>query len=216
MASLRASGENGATVTKELKRLALDLGINPATADKRTRAARKAWMDVESLTVERAVQLYPYTDRSNQLALHMALLYRSYPFIYEIASQIGVSTRLGVAVRQSTIRDRLVRKYGNENNVHQAVHKVLQSFVSWGLISKTGQVGVYNLLDRRFITPEVSEVIIAGALEAGERDAIVTTEIENNPALFPFVIPPWTTINFSLLRAFPEGLNSTFIELVNR
>jgi len=144
------------------------------------------------------------------------VLFRTYPFLYYTAEQVGIAHRLGAVIRQATVRDRLVRRYGHGANVGQGTQKVLQTFVSWGLLRKTAEIGVYQLAAPKPITPEVAEVLIAGVLESGERDAIPAGAIGTHPALFAFEIPMWGQPDTKLLNLFSEGASGIFLELAHR
>ncbi len=213
VASLVTKGASAELVNAELDGVAFELGIKPRTAKKRTRPARKAWFSAQSPTVRRAIQLYPKANRDERLALHVSVLIRAYPFIFDVMVQVGTLSRLGSSIHQSTVRDRLTRRYGPGGNVKQGVRKVLQTLVSWGLLEKAREVGVYEHLRSRPIQAQVAEVLLAGMLEVGDKDALAVGAVSRHPAFFPFkVVLPGTSESY-LLGRYTEGTGDVFVQL---
>ena len=213
VALLRAKGADIWAVKLELARLARDLGISPRTAEKRTRPASVAWMVQDSPLVGRAAELFLKASRAEQTALHVAVLVGAYPFFYHTLEQVGTAQRLGAVIRQATVRDRLIRRYGHLPNVQQGARKVLQTLVSWDLLRKTAENGVYTSYDPMLVSRETAEVLVASVLDAGDRDAIPAMTVGTLPALFAFELPAWSWLEGRLLNRYSEGSNDPYLEL---
>lgn len=185
-------------------------GVGPLTSKKRSSPAIRGWFS-ESPVTAAALQYYPKVGSADQLALHFAGLLQAYPFFLDVCTHVGSQLRLGENARQETVRDRLTRSYGESTNVKQGVQKVLQSLVSWGLLTKTNKVGVYTAGQPQRLGPEVSEILLAAYLDACGRQAIPISDAERAPAFF------WCRLALNqrpmtgLLQAHVEGTGQSFL-----
>ncbi len=187
------------------------MGIARRTSEKRSRPAFKAWLSNPSNTSLYATELYPSCGQEEKLTLHLAMLYRSYPFFIDVMSVIGAQMKLGCLINQGIIRNRILRNYGQGDNVKQAVHKVMQSLVSWGILHKTRAQGTYQISEPMQIHPEICEILLAGFIEGSKANAIAKTEINKIPAFFPWEINDLSLNKSKLLNIFIEGIGVEFV-----
>ena len=215
VADLHSKGCPRDEIRKEAIVLHSMMGIGPKTSEKRSRPAFKAWVSNPTNTSRYATELYPSCKDEERLALHVAMLYRSYPFFVDVMSTIGSQIQLGGRVNQGIIRNRILRSYGQGENARQAVQKVIQSLVSWGILHRTKTSGEYSFSEPFLISFEICEVLLSGFIEGSEIDAIAITEINKMPAMFPWKMCDIRSGKLNLLNTFIEGIGNEFVAIDN-
>jgi hypothetical protein len=213
VAELHSQGVSRDQIRDEAMQLHARMGIGPKTSVKRSRPVFKAWLSNPTKGSEDATELYSSCNREEQLALHIAMLYRAYPFFIDVMGFIGAQIGLGSQVNQATIRNRTQRHYGQGENVRQAVRKVLQSLISWGLIHKTGTSGLYAPSSQFSLSFELTEVMLSGYIEGSKVAAISLSEIYKIPALFPWNVIDIRYSKPKLLNIFIEGIGEEFVSI---
>lgn len=213
VAELNSQGVSRDQIREEAILLHSRMGIGPETSPKRSRPAFRAWLSNPTEISKYATELYSSCTREEQLALHIAMLFRAYPFFIDVLSLTGSQLRLGNQVNQSTIRNRTLRNYGQGENVRQAVRKVLQSLISWGLLQKTESSGLYSSGKQLPLNFEVSEVMLSGYIEGSKAAAIPLMEIDKIPALFPWKLSDIRSGKLKLLTIFLEGFGDEFLSI---
>lgn len=210
VASRTARGEDRPSIRQAIIALHAKQGVGKRTSEKRSRPAFKVWLSADPITAL-STEYYNKMGRNDQLALQFAGMVREYPFFFDVVTQVGAQLRLGDTVRQETVRDRLGRGYGESSNVKQGVQKVLQTLISWGLLIKTADVGVYRAASRKKVGLPASEILVASLLRAESRQAIPADDVARCAALFwcttELVSKPTTT----LLQAHVEGNGQLFL-----
>lgn len=213
VAELHSQGISRDQIKEEAILLHARMGIGPKTSVKRSRPVFKAWLSNPTKVSEYATELYSSCEREEQLALHIAMLCRAYPFFIDVMSLVGSQLRLGSYVNQGTIRNRTLRSYGQGENVRQAVRKVLQSLITWGILHKTGTSGLYSPGKQSSLNFELSEVMLSGYIEGSKAAAIPLTEINKIPALFPWKVSDIRYGKLTLLNIFLEGIGDEFVSI---
>ena len=213
VAELHSQGVSREQIKREAILLHARMGIGPKTSVKRSGPVFKAWLSNPTKVSEYATELYASCERQEQLALHIAMLCRAYPFFVDVMSLIGSQLHLGSQVSQDTIRNRTLRIYGQGENVRQAIHKVMQSLVAWGILQKTGTSGLYSPRRQLSLNLELSEIILSGYIEGSKAAAISLAEINKIPALFPWNVGDIRYGRLKLLNIFLEGIGDEFISI---
>ena len=213
VADLHSKGCPRDEIRKEAIVLHSMMGIGPKTSEKRSRPAFKAWVSNPTNTSRYATGLYPSCRDEERLALHVAMLYRSYPFFTDVMGIIGSQLQLGAPVSQRIIRNRILRSYGQGENARQAVQKVIQSLVSWNVLYKAKQPGEYSYSEPLSVSLEVCEVLLSGFIEGSKVIAIAVTEINKIPALFPWNMCDIRSGKLNLLNTFIEGIGNEFVAI---
>ena len=213
VAELHSQGVSREQIKEEAILLHSRMGIGPKTSIRRSRPVFKAWLSKPNKVSEYATALYSSCERKEQLALHIAMLCRAYPFFVDVMSLTGSQLHLGGHVSQGTIRNRALRSYGQGENVRQAVHKVMQSLVAWGILEKTGTPGLYSPDEPLHLNFELSEVMLSCYIEGSKAAAIALTEINKIPALFPWRLNDIRYGRPKLLNLFIEGIGEEFIAI---
>lgn len=213
VAELHSQGVSREQIKQEAILLHAKMGIGPKTSVKRSGPVFKAWLSNPTKVSEYATELYASCERQEQLALHIAMLCRAYPFLIDVMSLIGSQIHLGSQVSQDTIRNRTLRSYGQGENVRQAIHKVMQSLVAWGILQKTGTPGLYSHRRQLSLNFELSEIMLSGYIEGSKADAISLNEINKIPAFFPWEVSDIRYGKLKLLNIFLEGIGDEFVSI---
>lgn len=213
VAELHSQGVSREQIREEALLLHTRMGIGAKTSVKRSRPVFKAWLSNPTKVSEYATELYPSCEQQEQLALHIAMLCRAYPFFIDVMSLIGSQLRLGSHVNQGTILNRTLRSYGQGENVRQGVRKVLQSLISWGLLNKTATSGLYSPGKQLSLNFQLSEIMLSGYIEGSKAAAISLAEINKIPALFPWNMSDISYGRLKLLNIFLEGIGDEFISI---
>jgi len=213
VAELHSQGVSRKQISDEAILLHAKMGIGPKTSVKRSQPIFKSWLSNPTKASEYAARLYPSCGREEQLAIHIAMLCRAYPFFIDVMSLIGSQLYLGSHVSQRTIRNRTLRSYGQGENVRQAIHKVMQSLVTWGILRKTEEPGLYMPVEPFSLNFELSEVMLSCYIEGSKSAAIALTEINKIPALFPWKLDDIRYGRPRLLNIFIEGIGDEFVSV---
>ena len=95
VAELHSKGVSRERIREEAILLHARMGIGPKTSVKRSGPVFKAWLSNPTKASEYATELYSSCERQEQLALHIAMLCRAYPFFIDVMGLIGSQLRLG-------------------------------------------------------------------------------------------------------------------------
>src|SRR5699024_9509400 len=78
------------------------------------------------------------------MPLHWAVMSASYPFWFNVATQVGRLLGLQQQIKQPQIFGRLKEQYGDRETVARNARYVIRSFVAWGALEDTTQKGCYE------------------------------------------------------------------------
>jgi hypothetical protein len=145
----------------------------------------------------------------------------SYPFWGAVASQTGRLLRLQGTAAATHVQRRVREQYGERETVSRAARRVLRSFIDWGVLSETGQKGVYRQAEVLPIQDsQLVAWLIEATLHARENGSGAIKDLLDSPSLFPFRLKPKSAE--SLVAASPRlevlrhGLDEDLVILSKR
>ncbi len=131
---------------------------------------------------------------SNQwLPLHWSIISASYPFWWNVATQVGRLLNLQDQVTQPQIFNRLKERYGDRETVARNARYAVRSFVGWGVLNDTDTRGCYKKsVPVTIVDKDCAILMIEAALHANPEGKGALGLLINNPAFFPFRLPAMT------------------------
>ena len=90
------------------------------------------------------LQILRRLPRRDRIAVHWGMAQAAYPFWGAVASQTGRLLRLQGTTAATHVQRRVREQYGERETVSRAARRVLRSFIDWGVLSETGEKGVYR------------------------------------------------------------------------
>jgi hypothetical protein len=101
----------------------------------------KVWLNVpselEPLRVG-GLELLKRFPRTDRIAVLWGMVMAVYPFWAGVASHVGRLLKLQDSAAAAHIQRRIRKQYGERETVSRAAHRVLRSYVDWGVLSETG------------------------------------------------------------------------------
>jgi len=206
-ADLVMAREEKDTIYKELHRMLkdqspLDRDAIRSRLEKTITILMKIWLNVPAGIEEfrdAGLELLKTQPREMALPIHWGMTMAVYPFFGVIAAGVGRLLRLQGSFSISQVQRRLREQYGERETVSRAAQRVIRTFYDWGVITESGNPGIYLPAGTKNI-PDIS--LISWLIEAvlyttGEKRGNFR-EIAGSPSLFPF----------SLERIVPGQLSS--------
>src|SRR5262249_51330816 len=130
----------------------------------------------------------------DHVAVHWGMCMAVYPFFAAVAEATGRLQRLQGAGVAGHVQRRLPGEVGGRGNVARATRGVLRAGVGWGILTETGEKGVYAAApplavgDRRLPGWLIEAVLAANGAQSRPLRALV-----ESPALYPFSLAPLAT-----------------------
>ncbi len=152
----------------------------------------KTWLrvhrDIQSLR-DTGLELLQSVKKTDLIAIHWGMIMAAYPFWGSVAGQTGRLLRLQENVSASQIQRRLRERFGERETVSRATRRVIHSFVDWGVLNGTKEIGVYKKEHKYTIDdPKVISWLIEASLHARTNKAATIKEILSSPNIFPFCL----------------------------
>ncbi len=154
-------------------------------------------------------------DQDTALLLHWGLLSAAYPFWLRCAEVIGRLLDLQFQATQAQVVRRLKESYGDRQTVSRRARYTIRSFVRWGLLSDSGNHGVYKEPNRVSVSKELSAFLVECLLWGTPKDTVPLSGITNHPALYAFRLGPVlaTDLNSDRVDAFTVGVDDKMLRL---
>ena len=123
-----------------------------------------------------------------RLPLHWGMCMATYPFFRDVAAVIGRLHGLQGTVALTHITRRTTETWGERSTVIRSDRRIARSLVRWGVLTETGDRGVYAAAPRIAISgdDEVAPWLIEAGLSNCERRARPLRSLLSSPELFPF------------------------------
>lgn len=184
----------------------------------------KVWLNVPpELEPLRAsgLELLSRLPRTEHIAVHWGMVMAVYPFWAEVASHVGRLLKLQGSAAATHIQRRIREQYGERETVSRAAHRVLRSYIDWGVLSETGTKGVYSQgLSLVGNDQQLISWLVEASLHARSNGSAPLKDLIESPSLFPFRLRPVSAE--SLLAASPRldllrhGLDDNMVMLCGR
>lgn len=128
------------------------------------------------------------TDRTNWLPLHMAIITASYPFWFQTCSIVGKLFSYQDTISSSQIYDKIISIYGDKKAIRRNTQYVIQTMVSWGMISNSEKrKGVYERTPKFEIKEsKMQALLFESVLLANASGRMIYEDIYRSPGLFKF------------------------------
>lgn len=140
---------------------------------------------------DRALDCARNCPKHERLPLHWAVTIAAYPFWHKVAAQVGRLLSLQTLVSQAQIRQRCYEAFGERSTVERSARRVIRSFVTWGVLKDAATKGCYEKQTPIHVTnPNITALLIEAMLHTIPSGSMPVTAITDNPALFPFRMPP--------------------------
>ena len=163
------------------------------------------------------LQMLNRLPRQERLPIHWGMSMAVYPFFGQVAETVGRLLRLQNTISATQVQRRLCEQLGEGETVSRAARRVIRSFVDWGVLLDTPQLGMYqaaspiNLTDRELLTWLLEAVLISTDAKTGLLN--VLTEA---PSLYPFKFASTTVLQPEInprLELFYQGVDQRLISL---
>lgn len=138
-----------AAVLQESLKDSVSVGGNAVRSnrDKVITILMKVWLNVpHELDAFRrdGLEMLGRLPRRDRIAVHWGMVMAVYPFWAAVAGHVGRLLRLQGSAAAAHIQRRTREQYGERQTVSRAAHRVLRSYVDWGVLIESGKKGVYN------------------------------------------------------------------------
>ncbi|RJR40666.1 MAG: hypothetical protein C4576_19990 [Desulfobacteraceae bacterium] len=153
-----------------------------------------------------------------RIAVHWGMALAAYPFWGAVASQTGRLLRLQGTASASQIQRRVREQYGERETVSRAARRVLRSLMDWGVLSETGQKGVYRQGEiLRIQDAQLIAWLIEASLHARENCSGAIRDLLDSPSLFPFRLSQIPADHLASksprLELFRDGMDDNLVML---
>lgn len=181
----------------------------------------KTWLtapsELELLRIE-GLELLKSIPRGEHMPIHWGMVMAVYPFWSSVATQTGRLLRLQDTAVASQIQRRIREQYGDRETASHAAHRVLGSFLDWGVLKEAGSKGIYvSGITFSIDNPRLIAWLIEAALHARVNDSAPLRDLLDSPSLFPFHIKPIQAESFRStsprLEILRHGLDDDLIIL---
>ncbi|KXK39350.1 MAG: hypothetical protein UZ16_OP3001000473 [Candidatus Hinthialibacteria bacterium OLB16] len=122
----------------------------------------------------------------DRLAIHWGMCIATYPFFWDVISQIGRLSSLQGEMSLEQIRRRIIEKYGDRERVHRSVRHVVQSLRAWDVL-RLKKSGIYSVRTPiRLGNPSLEAWLVESYFHAVPGTSIPFNHLTNFSADFPF------------------------------
>ena len=98
----------------------------------------------------------------------------------------GHSAVLGTATA-SYVQRRIKEQYGERETVSRAAQRVLRSFIDWGVLNETQDIGIYARGNQYSIQdPKLIAWLVEASLHARMNGSAAIKDLLDSPSIFPF------------------------------
>lgn len=108
---------------------------------------RRIWLNVPEEHIQirdEGIKLFHSINENDKIWLHWGMCLLAYPFFKDIAEIIGMLHTLQDEVTMEQVRRRFTERWGSRTTTKRAINRVVRSMVWWGVLDKTGKIGMYK------------------------------------------------------------------------
>ena len=181
----------------------------------------KIWLTVPKeleMLRDEGLQILRRLSRKDSIAVHWGMALAVYPFWGAIATHIGRLLRLQGTAAVAHVQRRVREQYGERETVSRAAHRVLRSYIDWGVLNETEKKGVYRQGQIYSIQdPKLVAWLVEASLHARISGSATPKDLLNNMSLFPFrlayISAEHLASQSSRLYLLRHGLDDTLLML---
>ncbi|MDL2279497.1 hypothetical protein LJC15_02380 [Desulfovibrio sp. OttesenSCG-928-G11] len=165
---------------------------------------------------DKALQCAQECPRNARLPIHWAVTIAAYPFWHKVAVQVGRLLNLQPVVSQAQIRKRCYEAFGERSTIERSARRVIRSFVTWEVLKDSLTKGCYEKHDPIPISNQtISALLIEATLYTSPTGSMPLSIIKDDPALFPFHLPPFNGNMLTLpgVEYIRHGLDNELLKL---
>lgn len=141
---------------------------------------------------DQALELAASVDPEERLCVHWGMALLAYPFFRDVAATVGQLGRLQGRMSLAQVERRMVESWGERTTLVRATQRLIRSFVDWGIMEDTNELGVYELAPvRRTENQNLALWLLDCAVVSNEADQMPLAELGQLTYLFPFDLPPF-------------------------
>ena len=150
----------------------------------------KTWITVprklEKLRDE-GLEMLQGLSRKDRIAVHWGMVLAAYPFWGTVAAHTGRLLRLQGSVSAAHVQRRVKEEYGERETASRAARRVLRSFIDWGVLNETHDIGVYKRGNQYSVEdPRLIAWLVEASLRSSSNGAAATKDLLDSPRIFPF------------------------------
>lgn len=167
--------------------------------DKTMTVLLHVWSQVpDALTPLRdeGLRMLPERTSKERLPLHWGMCIATYPFFRDVVAIIGRLLRLQGTVALTQLTRRATESWGERSTVIRAARRIGRSLVRWGILTESGERGVYLQAPMVTITndDEVGPWLVEAGLSNCDGQARPLRSLLGSPELFPFSLAVSTVL----------------------
>ena len=141
---------------------------------------------------DKALECARECSRGERLPLHWAMTIAAYPFWHKVAVQVGRLLNLQPIVSQTQIRKRCYEAFGERSTIERSARRVIRSFVTWKVLKDSATKGCYEKpVPFEVNSHAITALLIEATIRTVPSESMPLSVIKNDPALFPFQLPPF-------------------------
>lgn len=133
-----------------------------------------------------ALEPFPAAMPDDRLALHWAMTVASYPFFFDVATNVGKLLVLNGQASLSQVTRRMMETWGDRTTVPRAVQRAVRSMVQWGALQESRKPGSFTSSTRRIKIADGIACLLVQATLIGQGHGMALAQAIGQPALFPF------------------------------
>lgn len=153
---------------------------------------------VEHQTLQtEALELLADVLPEERLWLHWGMSMLAYPFFYSVADTVGHLLKLQGEFEALQVRQRMREIWGQRTTLDRAINRVIQTYLSWGVLQQTNKPRVYQPTQiRQTQNSDLAlwfmESILRAIRQADNQDdrQLPLVELVQSPAIFLFDLTP--------------------------
>lgn len=133
------------------------------------------------------LDIFQRLPRKERIVIHWGMVLAVYPFWGAIAADTGRLLRLQGTAAAAHIQRRVKEKYGEREAASHAAHRVLRSFIDWGVLNETEDKGVYAQGEQYSVEePRLIAWMVEASLHSRSHKAAAIKDLLDSPSIFPF------------------------------
>ncbi|MDA8218371.1 MAG: hypothetical protein M0Z94_12210 [Dehalococcoidales bacterium] len=228
-ANLVLAGNDKAAVSEALQELLKDKVSVGGQAERGNREKiitilMKVWLtapaELESLRVG-GFELLKQIPQRDHLAVHWGMVTAVYPFWSGVATQVGRLLRLQGSAAAAHVQRRVREQYGERETVSRAARRVLRSYLDWGVLQESGEMGVYIAGPSLAVDdPRLIAWLVEASLHARANCSAPLKDLLDSPSLFPLRPKPMQAEIFlavsSKIEVHRHGLDDNLVMLTGQ
>jgi hypothetical protein len=162
---------------------------------------------------DRAAQLFSNASKEERLLLHWGLMLLAYPFLKDMADQVGRLFQLHGEFSSMQLGRKIYSLYGERRRVSVSIGAVLGTFKALEIITEKKKI--YQNAEKKYIqNTDLKQWFIEVLLKATERSAIELKQILSEPCVFPFALEiTESELKNSRLQITRQGIDMVMVGL---